>query len=72
MESKGSAPRQGKRIVISINASWNIVNFRMGLVRALLARGDRVIALAPRDAWSERLTASSVVRVRGTRCATTR
>jgi glycosyltransferase involved in cell wall biosynthesis len=53
-------PPQGKRIVISINASWNIVNFRMGLVRALLARGDRVIALAPPDAWSERLVEAGV------------
>ncbi len=36
-------------IVISINTSWNYVNFRAGLVRALLANGYRVMALAPED-----------------------
>lgn len=50
----------GKRIVISINASWNIVNFRMALIRALQARGHEVIALAPRDAWSEQLIDAGV------------
>jgi glycosyltransferase involved in cell wall biosynthesis len=42
-------------LVISINASWNIVNFRSGLIRGLQRAGYRVVALAPRDAWSERL-----------------
>lgn len=49
-----------KRIVISINASWNIVNFRMGLIRVLQARGHEVVALAPHDAWSDRLAAAGV------------
>lgn len=49
-----------KTIVLSINASWNIVNFRMGLIRALQAAGHRVVALAPPDAWSERLEAEGV------------
>ena len=49
-----------KKIVVSINASWNIVNFRMGLLRALLARGHEVAALAPRDAWSDRLAEAGV------------
>jgi glycosyltransferase involved in cell wall biosynthesis len=43
-----------KTVLISINASWNIVNFRQGLIRGLQAQGYRVVALAPRDAWSER------------------
>jgi glycosyltransferase involved in cell wall biosynthesis len=42
-------------LVISINASWNIVNFRAGLIRGLRQAGYRVVALAPRDAWSDRL-----------------
>ncbi|HEY0312447.1 MAG TPA: glycosyltransferase family 4 protein [Allosphingosinicella sp.] len=46
---------QPRSIVISINASWNIVNFRLGLIRALQADGHRVIALAPDDAYSRRL-----------------
>jgi glycosyltransferase involved in cell wall biosynthesis len=44
-----------RTLVISINASWNIVNFRAGLIRGLQQAGYRVVALAPRDAWSERL-----------------
>ncbi|MEA3037516.1 MAG: hypothetical protein QOE79_29 [Sphingomonadales bacterium] len=42
-------------LVISINASWNIVNFRAGLIRGLQQAGYRVVALAPRDRWSDRL-----------------
>ena len=41
-----------KTILISINASWNIINFRSGLIRALQEAGYRVIALAPPDDWS--------------------
>ena len=43
-----------KTIVISINASWNIVNFRLGLIRALQEAGYRVTALAPPDGHSHR------------------
>jgi len=56
-------PKDGmkpKTIVLSINASWNILNFRMGLIRALQAAGHRVVALAPADAWSERLSDAGV------------
>lgn len=44
-----------KHIVISINTSWNIYNFRADLIRALQAGGYRVTALAPKDAYSDRL-----------------
>lgn len=44
------------RIIVSINTSWNIVNFRAGLVRALVARGFEVVAASPPDAHSARLT----------------
>ncbi len=37
------------RIVITVNAAWNIWNFRRPLVEALLADGHEVIILAPRD-----------------------
>jgi len=43
------------RIAIVINTSWNIYNFRMGLIRALLAEGHEVVAIAPRDAYTQRL-----------------
>jgi glycosyltransferase involved in cell wall biosynthesis len=52
----GEMPRMTRKtIVVSINASWNIVNFRKGLIDALRDRGDRVVALAPEDAFSDRL-----------------
>src|SRR6476661_4964538 len=50
----------GKTIVISINAAWNIVNFRMGLIRALRAAGHEVIALAPPDEYGARLEAAGI------------
>ncbi|WP_246623588.1 glycosyltransferase family 4 protein [Sphingomonas colocasiae] len=43
------------KIAISINTSWNVVNFRAGLVRALVAQGHEVIALTPTDAHSARI-----------------
>jgi glycosyltransferase involved in cell wall biosynthesis len=42
------------KIVISINASWNVINFRAGLVRALQGSGYDVVALAPADEFSAR------------------
>jgi glycosyltransferase involved in cell wall biosynthesis len=47
-------------IVISINAAWNIFNFRRGLIAALLGRGYRVVALAPPDEYVGRLEALGV------------
>ena len=49
-----------KTVVIAINTSWNIYNFRMGLVKALLKEGCRVVAVAPRDDYSEKLIASGM------------
>ncbi len=37
------------RVLISANAAWNVVNFRSGLVRALIADGHEVIAALPED-----------------------
>lgn len=39
-----------QKIVICANSSWNLLNFRSGLIRALIASGYDVVALAPRDA----------------------
>jgi glycosyltransferase involved in cell wall biosynthesis len=36
-------------IVLSINTTWNMVNFRSGLIRRLRAEGWRVVAVAPPD-----------------------
>lgn len=49
------SPMNEKTVVLSINASWNIFNFRLNLVRALQQRGFRVVALAPPDDYSARL-----------------
>ena len=45
------------RIVIFINTSWNIYNFRSGLIRALQKEGHEIHAVAPEDPYSIRLTA---------------
>ncbi|WP_066834879.1 glycosyltransferase family 4 protein [Rufibacter ruber] len=45
------------RIAIVINKSWNIFNFRLSLVKALLKAGHEVVAIAPEDAYSAKLVA---------------
>lgn len=45
------------KILISINAAWNFVNFRAGLIRALVANGYDVVAVAPPDEYVARLSA---------------
>ncbi len=47
-------------IVMTVNAAWNIVNFRMPLVNALLADGHKITVLAPAD--------DSVARLREAGC----
>jgi glycosyltransferase involved in cell wall biosynthesis len=49
--------------IISINASWNIVNFRRGLIAGLQREGFRVVALAPPDEYSGRLADLKVIYV---------
>lgn len=49
-----------KTIVISINAAWNIYNFRLGLVRGLQHAGFHVVALAPDDDYVARLHQAGV------------
>ena len=39
------------RILFSVNAAWNVANFRSGLIRRLLADGFDVTVATPRDAW---------------------
>jgi glycosyltransferase involved in cell wall biosynthesis len=43
------------RIAIVTNTSWNIYNFRMGLIRLLIQKGHEVITIAPVDQYSETL-----------------
>ncbi len=43
-------------IVVSANSSWNIVNFRSGLIRFLVERGFQVHVVAPSDSHSTRIS----------------
>ncbi|RYY18858.1 MAG: glycosyltransferase family 1 protein [Cytophagaceae bacterium] len=43
------------RVAVVLNTSWNIWNFRRGLVQALRAAGHEVLAIAPPDDYSGRL-----------------
>ncbi|MGB3181492.1 MAG: glycosyltransferase family 4 protein [Cyclobacteriaceae bacterium] len=43
------------KIAIVLNTSWNIYNFRMGLIRALIDDGHQVYAVAPEDDFSRLL-----------------
>ena len=45
-----------KTIAIVLNTSWNIFNFRLGLLQALQKEGYKIIAIAPLDDYSEKLT----------------
>ena len=46
-----------KTIAIVINTSWNIYNFRAGLLMALQKEGYRIITIAPLDTYSQKLEA---------------
>ena len=49
------------KIAIVLNTSWNIYNFRMGLIRSLQARGYEVHAIAPEDNFSQLLVDSGCI-----------
>lgn len=44
-------------VAILINSSWNVVNFRQGLVRGLQGAGYAISVIAPRDAYSDEILA---------------
>ncbi|MFC3322080.1 glycosyltransferase family 4 protein [Mesorhizobium cantuariense] len=50
-------PAVRNKIIISINTSWNVVNFRKGLIEALRSRGYDVVIVAPRDEYSSLIAA---------------
>jgi glycosyltransferase involved in cell wall biosynthesis len=45
------------RVMIALNTAWNLVNFRSGLIRALVSHGYEVIAVAPADEYAHKLAA---------------
>ncbi len=45
------------KVAIVLNTSWNIYNFRLGLIQALQDQGHEVFAIAPIDEYSPKLEA---------------
>lgn len=45
------------RIALVVNTSWNIFNFRRGLIKSLINQGHEVITIAPNDDYSKKLEA---------------
>jgi glycosyltransferase involved in cell wall biosynthesis len=43
------------KIIISLNTAWNLLNFRAGLIRALVRQGHEVVAIAPADNYAPAL-----------------
>ena len=48
---------QRKRIALSANSSWNLANFREGIIAALVDAEFDVVTLAPEDAGNSRIKA---------------
>lgn len=44
------------KIVICLNTAWNLVNFRSGLIKAFVAHGYEVVAVAPPDEYASQLS----------------
>ena len=51
----GGVSLKSTKVVIASNSAWSIVNFRTGLIRALLDSGFEVVAVAPPDEFATRL-----------------
>lgn len=47
----------GKHIVITVNAAWNLLNYRTGIIAMLLEQGHRITVLTPRDETVDELCA---------------
>jgi len=43
------------KILVSANSSFNIVNFRAGLIKTLMADGHEVVTLVPADEYTEQI-----------------
>jgi glycosyltransferase involved in cell wall biosynthesis len=43
------------KVIIALNTAWNLVNFRSGLIKALVAQGYDVVAVAPHDKYVAQL-----------------
>lgn len=43
------------KIAIVLNTSWNVYNFRLGLIKALQSEGHKITVIAPRDEYTNKL-----------------
>ena len=43
------------KIAVVLNTSWNIYNFRKGLINTLMDKGNQVVTIAPNDQYTSRL-----------------
>ena len=43
------------KIAVVLNTSWNIYNFRKGLINSLMDKGNQVITIAPKDHYTFKL-----------------
>lgn len=50
-----NASLRKRKVLIALNTAWNLVNFRAGLIRALVTQGYEVVAVAPNDEYAQRL-----------------
>ncbi|MEJ0056997.1 MAG: glycosyltransferase [Bacteroidota bacterium] len=49
------------KVAIVLNTSWNIYNFRMNFVKAMLAKGYEVHTIAPVDTFTHYLTEAGCI-----------
>lgn len=49
-----------KTVLINLNTTWNIYNFRLNLIKSLQIEGYKVVALAPLDKFSSELESIGV------------
>jgi len=52
-----NSSRSKIRVAVVLNTSWNIYNFRLGLIKALRKEGYEVMIIAPFDEYSTKLEA---------------
>ena len=43
------------KIAVVLNTSWNIYNFRKGLITSMIDKGNQVITIAPKDHFTSKL-----------------
>ena len=49
-----------KRIAFVVNTSWHIYNFRLGLIKAFQRQGYEVVAISPKDDFTQKLIDNNI------------